>query len=58
MTASGLRAGFSRKPIWSVAREDLALEAAYWGQLPGLFQPQAPQSADHEPQFRGDVPVS
>ena len=36
-----------------VAREDLALEAAFWAQLPGNFAIPAAQGADHEPELRG-----
>ena len=40
-----------------VAREDLALEAAFWAQLPGNFRDAAAQGADHHPQLRGDGAV-
>ena len=36
-----------------VAREDLALEAAFWAQLPGNFCVPAAQGADHQSQLRG-----
>ena len=41
-----------------VAREDLALEAAFWAQLPGNFKLPLAQGADHEPQLRGDGAVA
>ena len=41
-----------------VAREDLALEAAYWAQLAGQFRLSQPQSTDHEPKSRRHVAVS
>ena len=36
----------------TVAREDLALEAAFWAQLPGNFADASPQGADHFAQLR------
>ena len=38
------------------AREDLALEAAFWAQLPGCFCDAAAQGADHVPQLLRDEP--
>ena len=38
----------------TVAREDLALEAAFWAQLPGNFAMRPRQGADHQSQLRGD----
>ena len=37
----------------TVAREDLALEAAFWAQLPGQLRAASPQGADHLAQFLG-----
>ncbi len=36
-----------------VAREDLALEAAFWAQLPGQLRVPLAQGADYQPQLRG-----
>ncbi len=41
-----------------VAREDLALEAAFWAQLPGKLPVKSAQGADHLAKFRRDVAVS